>query len=84
MGLVITKVCTTCKNSKPLGSFRRQSKNKDGLKYTCVDCDDARARKRYYQKKDSIISNVKKWQDKNPELVKAYKVRNRRKNGKGR
>jgi len=68
-----TKVCTTCGESKPVAHFRKQTKNKDGLKYTCIPCDDARAKARYALKKDHIKAKVREWQQKNPDRVKAYR-----------
>jgi hypothetical protein len=71
----VTKVCTTCCRLKPLSEFRQQSKTKDGLKYTCIACDDKKARKRYAAKKAEIIKKVKDWQAKNLTKVKEYKLR---------
>ena len=67
------KVCTKCKEQKPLTAFRRQSSTKDGLKYYCKECDD-RTAKRYYEKnKKKIIIKVTQWQKDNPTKVKDYK-----------
>ena len=43
------KICTYCKEQKPLEAFRKQNSTKDGLKYYCKSCDD-RTAKRYYKK----------------------------------
>ena len=80
--VIVSKTCTTCLKEKPLTDFRRQSKNKDGLKYTCKECDDKRARMRYKTKKTKILSQVKEWQSKNPERVKFYKRKYRNKKSK--
>lgn len=61
---MIYKRCTSCDKDRLLIEFRKQLKNKDGLKYTCKICDDKKARKRYVEKKEHIIATVKKWQEK--------------------
>jgi predicted methyltransferase len=67
------KICTKCKEQKPLAAFRKQSSTKDGLKYYCKECDDKTA-KRYYEKnKKKIITKVTQWQKDNPDKVKDYK-----------
>lgn len=71
----VLKRCTTCNKDLKLDNFRKQSKNKDGLKYTCRECDDQKAKKRYCEKKQEIISTVRNWQTKNAKKVKSYKRR---------
>jgi len=67
------KICTYCKEQKPLEAFRKQNSTKDGLKYYCKSCDD-RTAKRYYKKnKKKIIMKVTQWQKDNPTKVKNYK-----------
>ena len=34
-----SKRCTICGEIKPLWAFSRDAKNKDGLRFTCKDCD---------------------------------------------
>lgn len=77
--IIILKKCTTCGEGKTHGNFRRQSKNKDGLKYTCKICDNNKAKDRYKNKKDTIVLKVKEWQLLNPEKVKMYKKKYRNK-----
>jgi hypothetical protein len=67
------KICTKCKEGKPLGDFRKQGSTKDGLKYCCKKCDDEAAKKYYQKNKNKIITNVTQWQKNNPNKVKDYK-----------
>jgi hypothetical protein len=67
------KVCTKCKEQKPLEAFRRQSSTKDGLKYYCKECDDTTAKKYYEKNKKKIIIKVTQWQKDNPNKVRDYK-----------
>jgi hypothetical protein len=50
----MTKPCTTCKKEKPLDQFRKQAGKPLGLKYTCRECDDKRAKERYEKNKEKI------------------------------
>ena len=67
------KVCTKCKEQKPLSAFRKQSSTKDGLKYYCKECDNQTAKKYYEKNKNKIISKVTECQKNNPDKVKTYK-----------
>ncbi len=69
----IMKICTKCKEQKPLSAFRKQSSTKDGLKYYCKECDNQTAKKYYEKNKNKIIEKVTQWQKSNPEKVKGYK-----------
>jgi hypothetical protein len=53
-----TKVCKLCKVEKPLDTFGRNSRLKDGLFHNCKDC---------------VNSKNKRLRDANPELYKAHK-----------
>tara|TARA_Y100001973_G_C5080122_1_gene272046 strand:+ start:72 stop:365 length:294 start_codon:yes stop_codon:yes gene_type:complete len=67
------KVCTKCKEQKPLTAFRKQSSTKDGLKYYCKECDNEMAKSYYSKNKNKIVDKVKEWQKNNPDKVKNYK-----------
>jgi len=55
-----TKVCATCKESKPLKAFGRNRQSPDGLHYYCKTCAALRQRA---------------WASSNPAKVKAAKQR---------
>lgn len=62
------KVCSTCKESKPIGEFNRWSKAKDGLKPYCRSCASS-ANKKLYENPDykqQVISRVQEWRGKHP------------------
>jgi|TARA_R110000824_G_scaffold338506_1_gene524998 hypothetical protein len=67
------KICTQCREQKPLEAFRKQSSTKDGLKYYCKSCDDRTAKKYYEKNKKKIIGKVTLWQKDNPNKVRDYK-----------
>lgn len=35
----LTKLCSRCYEVKPISAFGKQKKHKDGLKYSCKECD---------------------------------------------
>lgn len=82
--VTITKMCTTCNEEKPHAEFRKQSKNKDGLKYTCRKCDDIRASERYQSKKSEIVPRIRKWQTENMDKMKIYKRRYNRRSSRAK
>jgi hypothetical protein len=67
------KICTKCKEQKPLETFRKQRSTKDGLKYYCKECDNKTAKSYYQKNKEKIVGKVKEWQNNNPDKVKGYK-----------
>ena len=71
--MLIMKICTKCKEQKPLAAFRKQSSTKDGLKYYCKSCANQTAKKYYEKNKNKIINKVTQWQKDNPDKVKGYK-----------
>ena len=67
------KICTNCREQKPMTAFRRQGSTKDGLKYYCKSCDDETAKKYYNKNKKKIIGKVTQWQKNHPDKVRGYK-----------
>ena len=61
--MVISKVCTKCKEVKDSTEFRKQASNKDGLQYECKECINKRGKARYDAKKDHIIQKNIEWQN---------------------
>ena len=61
--LPVTKKCNTCKALLPLNLFTKNKANKkDGLQYTCKDCDNTRQAKRRIDNKDEILEYSRKYQ----------------------
>ena len=36
---MLTKCCSNCAETKSLSAFSKEKKSRDGLKYTCKECD---------------------------------------------
>jgi len=67
------KLCSKCKESKESSNFNKQARAKDGLFPYCKSCCKIINQNRYKALEDKIIRQVKEWQVKNPEKVKAAK-----------
>ena len=65
-----TKMCTICNIEKHTNNFYK--------KYTeCIDCNRARGLKRFYENKDKISKQQKKYYEKNREKILLQKQNNR-------
>lgn len=53
------KTCCSCNQAKSLFSFSRDKRNKDGLKYSCKECDKINNNIRYLNKKQEILDKCK-------------------------
>jgi hypothetical protein len=66
----LSKLCSCCKTDKLLSEFRKQSSNKDGLKYVCKTCDDNKQRDLYLRNRENRIKQVVETRRKNKESIK--------------
>ena len=88
--LMQRKVCSTCKETKPLSAFGRDRKNKDGLKSQCKACknsgnreqykadlEESRNRRRewYWSNREKAIASSSEWQKKNRVKARASRQR---------
>lgn len=75
-----TKECNKCKLNKNLIEFGKDSRNKDGLKYSCKECS-SKYKKNYDTKNiDKKIEYNKKYKIENKEQVKEYEKSRYKKN----
>ena len=65
------KVCSLCKDSKPLSEFRK-GKGKFQRKNYCKPCDDKKAHETYERNKDKRKSQIRAWNDANREKLNEY------------
>ena len=85
--MMLNKICSKCKQSKPYSKFSKYSRNKStGLKSCCKDCDklwkqlnkkeiSEQGKVYYLNNKESIITKSKTYASKHKEQVKAYKLK---------
>ena len=65
------KVCTKCGLEKDLGSFSKNKYFKDGLQYSCRDCNKASNKAWYKENKEEKLANGKKYRDSHKEETAA-------------
>jgi len=68
--IVGSKRCTTCKETKAVSAFSRDSARKDGLFYQCKECERERKRVYYAANSEKVREAVRVWQAANSEKVR--------------
>jgi hypothetical protein len=66
------KRCVKCGDSKPIEQFYRSGGMADGRRNDCIACNLAAKKARTALDPQANRDRVKKWQDENPERLKAY------------
>lgn len=74
------KLCKKCNKILEIENFSVCSRNPDGFKNICKDCQKYSAAVYYKQHKSQIIEQVQEWQAENKEKVNEIKKRWSRKN----
>jgi len=76
MQIVSTKECTACHRTLPNTSFRKQSKNKDGLQYICKGCSSIKSAENYKGRaevvKKGVLEKRKERQGEYREYMREY------------
>lgn len=70
------KTCGVCKLEKDSDKFGKDSRKKDGLKYLCKECFNAKYKKSKEERKDYYKKNKEKWSDyylNNKDKISEYK-----------
>ena len=74
------KICSQCKNEKPINDFRRASSEKDGHQHACKSCQTAK-RKEWNEKNPGLArEKAKILRAKNPDKHNAHTTRWRKNN----
>lgn len=69
-------VCSKCGIEKPLTEFhKRNTAGAKGHRSDCKECVGAAGRERYQRNRDKYIAKSIKWQEDNPDLLRAKNVR---------
>lgn len=66
------KLCPACKQHKPVSSFSRHAKRKDGLQSLCRACSNRLGKARYERTKDRYRERNKKLRHRNQRAVYEY------------
>lgn len=70
-----TKRCWMCGEEKPLASFSRRAKSKDGLQGHCKPCAVASSKKYHEDNREQRNAARRDWLRRNPEKAREYKRR---------
>jgi hypothetical protein len=73
--LTMGKVCTKCKEEKPLVEFSKQAKAPDGLRQRCKLCIKAENADWYLKNREDKLRKNLEWQRKNPDKMKVINAR---------
>jgi hypothetical protein len=68
------KRCRLCGDVQPLEEFHRAAGMRDGHRNECKTCFRAIARKRYQADPQKAKDAVRRWQEENPEHLRAYRM----------
>lgn len=69
-----TKCCSTCKRRRLVKFFTRNSSKRDGLNYSCVDCQRAYTREHYRNNKKYYVDKAGAYQDDVRRMVQKAKA----------
>jgi hypothetical protein len=64
-----TKFCSKCKGCKNICDFGKSSSSKDGLLYSCKECNNKRGKIYREQNYQKTLEQHRNWTKKNPEWV---------------
>jgi len=74
------KKCSKCGRVLPVEMFNRDKKKKDGLRYTCKDCDREMRRRYYEENLEKERERRRRYREQNPEKILEFSRRWREKN----
>ena len=73
MSLTLNKICRKCSLDKPIESFGKDPRGKEGLKSQCKACEAARSKAWDEAHKEKKAAKNKAWREANPDYGKAYR-----------
>jgi hypothetical protein len=74
------KTCVTCRQTKPLEEFNKDSRTSDGLDCRCRECSRVKSKKYRETHPETCDAASKRWREENAEHVKARQKAYREKN----
>lgn len=73
MTTVDSKLCCSCKETKPITEFTKSSKSKDGLQHKCKQCDRIRLHDAYVKNRENKIARAKAYNAAHKDERREYK-----------
>lgn len=74
------KYCKRCDTTKPVSEFNKRADTKDGLGYSCRQCNSQAGKEHYEKNKERYKKNAAAWKEKNPDKLKEYAAARLKKN----
>jgi hypothetical protein len=71
-----TKVCSKCKEEKKVCEFSKDKSRKDGLLYSCKECEKIKFKIYRENNKDKLSEKYKRDKEKNPNYHKEWRLKN--------
>ena len=75
----IKKMCSKCRETKPLDDFRKSKTGKYGRHGFCKACHSNDSRLKYEGNKDIRLGQIEHWNDANPHKMWKYNLKYREK-----
>lgn len=75
------RTCNKCLVGKPISDFGKHKRGKDGLRYSCKDCNRNQAKEWAQKNPDKTRGYKTTWRLKNPDKMYLARKENRFKNG---
>ena len=72
-----TKICSKCKQEKPVNQFYRDNNRPDGLNYWCIDCWKEKGKRYRQNNSEKIKANYQAHKKQKSEYNKFYRLMNR-------
>lgn len=66
------KICSKCKELKPVTEFNKAKRYKDGLRYDCKDCQKEYRKKFYDKNRELELENNQAWKEENRQHCRDY------------
>ena len=67
-----SKICSKCKQEKPLDRFRKSKTGKYGVHGFCRECHSSNSKEKYQQNREKRILEVSFWAEQNPHKTAKY------------
>jgi hypothetical protein len=74
------KKCASCNKEKDENSFNKDKYGKDGLRYTCRDCQKVYRKKNYYANREHQLKQTKLFKSQNKEKMRQSSKKYREEN----
>jgi 5-methylcytosine-specific restriction endonuclease McrA len=68
-----TKICSSCKQEKPVTEYYKWTRSRDGLTAGCKTCKSLRGKAHYQENREILIEKSRAWEVANPDRARERK-----------